>query len=60
MNEIGNNKAIASGIAGAVTIVAVYVINQFMTSPLPPEIVAAVQTIVTTAIVWYVPHGGTA
>ena len=54
----GVNKTIASGLAGAASIILVYVIDQFVKTPLPAEIVAAVQMLVTTLIVWYVPHGG--
>ena len=57
---MGNNKAVAAVLSGAVCTIAVYIIDQFLKTPLPAEIVAALQTIVTTGLVWFVPHGGDA
>lgn len=58
MNDTtGSNKAIASILGGAASVVLIYIIDQFVKTPLPPEICAAVQTIVITALVYFVPHG---
>ena len=51
-----NAKAYAAVVAGALATIVVYVIDQITKSPMPPEIVAAVQTLVTAALVWFVPH----
>lgn len=56
MNDIGPNKAIAAGMAGAVATIMIYVIDQFLKVPLPPEICAAVQTVVVTGFVYFTPH----
>lgn len=53
----GNNKAYAALAAGAASTIIVYVIDQFLPHPLPPEIVAAVQTLVGAGAVWMTPHG---
>lgn len=54
----GMNKAVASIASGAASVIAIYIINQVIPHPLPAEIVAAVQTLVTSLAVWLVPHGG--
>ena len=53
----GNLKAYAATAAGSLSTILVYVVDQFMPHPLPPEIVAAVQTLVTVAAVYFTPHG---
>ncbi|HYM33428.1 MAG TPA: hypothetical protein VEU47_19165 [Candidatus Cybelea sp.] len=55
---IGNNKAYAAIAAGALSTIVIYVVDQFLKSPLPPEICAAVQTLLSTAAVYLTPHGG--
>ena len=58
MNDAtGSNKALASMFGGAVAVVLIYAIDQFVKTPLPAEICAAVQTIVITLLVYFVPHG---
>lgn len=59
MSPIGNNKAIASGLAGAVTVVILWVITTFGHVQVPAEVGAAIATIIGTALVYFVPHGGT-
>lgn len=54
--DTGPNKAIAAGVGGALAVVLTYIVDQLIPHPLPPEIVAAVQTIVVTGLVWLVPH----
>lgn len=54
----GSNKAIASIASGAASVIVVYIVNQVIPHPLPAEIVAAVQTLLTTLAVWLTPHGG--
>lgn len=55
--SVGNNKAWAATAAGFASTIIVYIIDQFMPHPLPPEIVAAVQGLTTIAAVYYTPHG---
>ncbi|HEY1858676.1 hypothetical protein [Acidocella sp.] len=52
----GANKAIFAGLGGAVAIVLIYIIDQVVRTPLPPEICAAAQTIVVTCLVYFVPR----
>ena len=52
----GYGKAIAATLAGALATIIVFVIDQVIHSTLPPDIVAAVQTVVTTVTVLVVPH----
>lgn len=54
----GNNKAIATVLAGAGATILVYIIDQFTPHPLPPEIVAALQTLLSGAACYFTPHGG--
>jgi hypothetical protein len=56
-STIGPNKAIASGLGGAVVTIVVWaatLIWQHLT--IPPEVAAALTTVVGTALVWFVPH----
>jgi uncharacterized membrane-anchored protein len=55
---VGNNKWIASGISGAVVVVVMWVLQQFAHVMVPPEVAAALTTIIGTALVYFVPHGG--
>ncbi len=55
---LGNNKTYAAALAGAVTVVASWAIVTFTHVTLPPEVVAAVQTILTIGGVYFTPHGG--
>lgn len=52
----GAAKSVAAIAAGALATIVVYVVDQVTGKTLPPEIVAAVQTLVTTAAVYFVPH----
>lgn len=54
----GPNKAIAAGLAGAIVTIISYLITLFAHQQLPVEVVAALQTIIVTALVYFVPHGG--
>jgi len=53
---VGNAKAYAATIAGGIALIAVYIIDQVTGKVLPPEICAAVQTVITGLAVWLVPH----
>jgi len=55
--NLGSNKAIAAGLAGMIIVIASYVATLFGIKP-PPEVWTAVQNIVVTVLVYYVPHGG--
>lgn len=59
---VGIGKATAATAAGALSIILVWVVNQVLQAKgltvLPAEIVAAVQTLVTVAAVYFTPHGG--
>lgn len=52
----GSGKAVAATAAGAIATIAVYTIDQVIGHPLPPEIVAAGQTLITLAAVYFTPH----
>ena len=54
---VGNNKAIAAVVAGAITTIAAYALSLDHIMP-PIEVVGAFQTLVTVAAVYLVPHGG--
>lgn len=54
---LGNNKAIAAVLGGALSTIVVYLIEKITHQPLPADISAAMQTVVVTALVWLVPHG---
>ena len=57
----GNNKSIAAIAAGALSTILIYAINLILQSygnaPLPQEIVAATQTLLTAGAVFFTPHG---
>jgi len=57
----GNGKSIAAIAAGAASTILIYVANTAMKhyggDPLPQEIVAAVQTLLTAGAVYFTPHG---
>ncbi len=57
-SNVGPNKAIASGIAGAIITVALYIVNLAWHVTVPAEVAAALTTLVGTALVYIVPHGG--
>src|SRR5260221_13018553 len=57
---VGINKAIAAGLAGAASTIIIFVINRYSQPPLPAEIGQAIQTLLTIAGVYFVPHGGEA
>lgn len=54
----GNNKAIAAGLSGSIVIIVAWVSLTFLHTEIPIDVVAAIQTVFTTAAVWLVPHGG--
>jgi hypothetical protein len=54
--NIGYGKTVASGAVGGLTIIVVYVIEQLTGHRLPTEITAAVQTVLTTAAVYFTHH----
>jgi hypothetical protein len=55
---VGVNKAVGAVLAGALSTIVIYLLNRYVQPPLPAEIGQAIQTILTTAVVYYVPHGG--
>ncbi len=57
---IGPNKAIASGLAGAITTIIIWALNTYAQAGIPDFISGSVLTIITTLLVYYVPHGGDA
>jgi len=64
MNPLsGYGKSIAAVLAGSGSTIVVYIINQVLAKysmpPLPAEITAAIQTLLTTGAVYYSPQGGT-
>jgi tetrahydromethanopterin S-methyltransferase subunit E len=54
----GYGKAIAATAAACVSTILVYVIDQFLKAPLPAEMVAAIQGLLTVGAVYFTPHGG--
>lgn len=52
----GAAKSVAAVAAGALATIVVYVIDQMSGKTLPPEIVAAAQTLITTVAVFFTPH----
>ena len=53
----GNAKMGASVIAGAVSIILVYLLNRFLPPPpIPDYVQGAIQTILVSLAVWYTPH----
>lgn len=52
----GVAKSVAAVAAGALATIVVYVIDQVTGKTLPPEIVAAAQTLITTLAVFFTPH----
>ncbi len=56
----GSNKAIGAILAGSASVILTYVLNAYIHPPLPAEIGQAIQTLLTTLVVYYVPHGGDA
>ena len=54
---MGNAKMGASVIAGAVSIILVYLLNRFLPPPpIPDYVQGAIQTILVSLAVWYTPH----
>jgi hypothetical protein len=56
---IGPNKAIVSVVLGTLITVIVFILNQYLKTPIPAELSSALQTAAITAAVYYTPHGGT-
>ena len=54
--NIGYGKTVASVLGGAVTTIAAYFAEQWMGHPLPVEVSGAVQTVITTAAVFFTHH----
>ena len=52
----GYGKSVAALVAGAVTTLGVYIIEQSLGHPLPAEITNAAQVIITAVAVYVVPH----
>jgi len=54
--NIGYGKTIAAGTAGALTTIVAFVVEQWTGHPLPTEITAAVQTVITAVAVYFTHH----
>lgn len=52
------NKAVAAGLAGAVTIIVAWALNQFAHIQIPPEVATAFTTVVSTGATYLTPHEG--
>lgn len=52
----GYGKSVAAVASGALATIVIWVVDQFLPTPMPPEISAAVQTLFTTAAVFLTPH----
>lgn len=57
---VGMGKSVAAIVAGSLSTIVLYIVNSILAhygaAPLPSEIVAAVQTLITTAAVYWTPH----
>jgi tetrahydromethanopterin S-methyltransferase subunit E len=54
----GYGKAVAATAAACLSTILVYVLDQFLKAPLPAEMVAAIQGLLTVGAVYFTPHGG--
>lgn len=52
----GYGKAIAATAAACLSTIIVYVLDQFLKAPLPAEMVAAIQGLLTVGAVYFTPH----
>lgn len=52
------NKAVAAGLAGALTIIIAWVMSQFFHITLPPEVATAFTTVLSTGAAYFTPHEG--
>lgn len=52
------NKVVATGLAGAITTIIVWILNTFvLPEPMPAEVVAALTTIIAVLVAYFVPPG---
>jgi hypothetical protein len=56
LSTVGYGKTVASVLGGAVSTIAAYFGEQWMGHPLPVEVSGAVQTVITTAAVFFTHH----
>lgn len=54
----GNGKVLAAGASGAVMTIIAYALHAAFHLDLPGEVLAAGQTLITGAAVYFTPHGG--
>lgn len=54
--DIAYGKVIAALAGGVISIILVYVYERATRQPFPAELWAIIQTFITTAAVYYVPH----
>lgn len=54
--QSGFGKSVAAVGAGSLSVIVVYIVNQMIVHPLPAEITAAIQTLITTLAVYLTPH----
>lgn len=52
----GVAKTVGAVLAGSLATIIVYVVDQFLPHPLPPEIASAVQAVFTVGVVYFTPH----
>lgn len=50
------NKAVGAGLAGAATIVLVWIAHQWGHIDVPPEVASAFTVIMSTGAAWLTPH----
>ena len=49
------NKVVASALAGAITVIVVWLLNKYATADVPPEVAQSFTVIVTALIAYVVP-----
>ena len=58
MDNIGPNKAVASGAVGAGATLIIFILSQFHIA-IPPEVAVAAVAFAQTLATWFTPHGST-
>jgi len=52
------NKAVAAGVAGAVTVILCWAVETFAKVSIPSEVASSITTLIATAATYFTPHGG--
>jgi hypothetical protein len=55
MNKMPTNKVAAGGAAGALATIAVWAVQEFAKTPVPPEVAVALSALFTFVVQWFVP-----